>query len=566
MVKKGNNKRSDLLNLILGLIILVLINVISGYAFKRFDLTTEKRFTLSDATIDMLKNLDDVVFVRVYLEGDFPAGFKRLRNATKEMLDEFRAIAGDNIQYEFIDPSASPDEKERNALYAQLTRQGIQYTNLEFREGESKSEKIIFPGAIVAHKEREAPVQILKSQIGVAPEVMLNNSVQQLEYELANTIRKLASEKVSTVAFIEGHGELDSLFTADIMQSLAEYYNVTRLKLNEQLKALQNIDAIVIAKPDSAFSEKDKFIIDQFIMRGGKALWMIDRTDANMDSLNKSPNYMALTKDLNLDDMLFNYGVRINTNLVQDIQAVPIPIVIGYIGNQPQQKFFPWFYFPLIMPYMKHPIVNNLNAIKAEFISTIDTVGTKGIRKTPLLHTSKYAKVLPAPVRVSINMLREEPKMEQFNKSFQPLAVLLEGEFESNFKNRLAPELLDSKEINFREKGVATKMIVVADGDIIKNQVQYSTGRAMPLGFDKYTNEVYGNKNFILNAMNYLLDDSGLIGARSKEIKLRLLDIDKLRKERARWQFLNVVIPVLLVVLYGIIRFYWRKRRYTTAF
>jgi ABC-2 type transport system permease protein len=350
------------------------------------------------------------------------------------------------------------------------------------------------------------------------------------------------------------------------MKSLSEYYNIKRLKINEQLKALQNIDAIVIAKPDSAFSEKDKFIIDQFIMRGGKALWLIDRTDANMDSLSKSSNFMALTKDLNLDDMLFKYGVRINTNLVQDLQAVPIPIVIGYIGNQPQQKFFPWFYFPLLMPYAKHPIVNNLNAIKAEFISTIDTVGAKGIIKTPLLHTSKYAKVLPTPVRVSINMLREEPKIEQFNKSFQPLAVLLEGEFESNFKNRLAPELLDSKEINFKEKGIPTKMIVVADGDIIKNQVQYSTGRAMPLGYDKYTNEVYGNKNFILNAMNYLLDDSGLIGARSKEIKLRLLDIDKLKRERTSWQFLNVVTPLLLVVLYGLIRFYWRKRKYTTAF
>jgi gliding-associated putative ABC transporter substrate-binding component GldG len=566
MVKNRNNKHSDILNLILGLAILVLVNVISAYVFKRIDLTTEKRFTLSDATVEMLKNLDDVVFVRVYLEGEFPAGFKRLRNATKEMLDEFRAIAGDNIQYEFIDPSANPDEKERKALYAQLTKQGIQYTNLEFREGESKSEKIIFPGAIVAYKEREAPVQILKSQIGVPPEVMLNNSIQQIEYELANTIRKLASEKVSTVAFIEGHGELDSLFTADIMKSLSEYYNIKRLKINEQLKALQNIDAIVIAKPDSAFSEKDKFIIDQFIMRGGKALWLIDRTDANMDSLSKSSNFMALTKDLNLDDMLFKYGVRINTNLVQDLQAVPIPIVIGYIGNQPQQKFFPWFYFPLLMPYAKHPIVNNLNAIKAEFISTIDTVGAKGIIKTPLLHTSKYAKVLPTPVRVSINMLREEPKIEQFNKSFQPLAVLLEGEFESNFKNRLAPELLDSKEINFKEKGIPTKMIVVADGDIIKNQVQYSTGRAMPLGYDKYTNEVYGNKNFILNAMNYLLDDSGLIGARSKEIKLRLLDIDKLKRERTSWQFLNVVTPLLLVVLYGLIRFYWRKRKYTTAF
>jgi ABC-2 type transport system permease protein len=395
---------------------------------------------------------------------------------------------------------------------------------------------------------------------------MLNNSIQQLEYELANTIRKLASEKVSTVAFIEGHGELDSLSTADIMKSLSEYYNIKRIKINEQLKALQNIDAIVIAKPDSAFSEKDKFIIDQFIMRGGKVLWLIDRTYADMDSLNKSSNFMALTKDLNLDDMLFKYGVRINTNLVQDLQAVPIPIVIGYIGNQPQQKFFPWFYSPLLMPYSKHPIVKNLNAIKAEFISTIDTVGAKGITKIPLLHTSKYAKILPTPVRVSINMLREEPKIEQFNKSYKTLAVLLEGEFESNFKNRLAPEIVDSKEINFREKSIPTKMIVVADGDIIKNQIHHSTGRPMPLGYDKYTKEVYGNKNFILNAMNYLLDDSGLIGARSKEIKLRLLDIDKLKKERSRWQFLNVVAPLLLVVLYGLIRFYWRKRKYTIAF
>jgi ABC-2 type transport system permease protein len=566
MVKNKRNKKSDILNLFLGLAIIVLVNVISGYTFKRFDLTSEKRYTLSPATIEMLKNLDDVVYVRVYLEGEFPAGFKRLRNSTKEMLDEFRAIAKENIQYEFIDPSSNPDEKERNALYAQLTKQGIQYTNLEYREGESKSEKIIFPGAIVTYKEKESPVQLLKSQIGVSPEMMLNNSVQQLEYEIANTIRKLAAQKVNTIAFIEGHRELDSLFTADIGKSLLEYYDVRRINLNEKLSSLQNIDAIIVAKPDSTFSEKDKYIIDQFIMRGGKALWLIDRTDANMDSLNKAPNYMALTQDVNLDDMLFNYGVRINTNLLQDIQATPIPIVVGYIGNQPQQKYFPWFYFPLIMPITKHPIVNNLNAVKAEFISTIDTVGNPEIKKTVLLHSSKYSKVLPAPVRVSINMLREEPKMEQFNKSFQPLAVLLEGEFESNFKNRLTKEFIDNPEINFREKSAPTKMIVVADGDIIKNQIQYSTGRVYPLGYDKYTGEIYGNKNFILNAMNYLCDDSGLISARSKEIKLRLLDINKLKKEKFKWQFINVVLPILMVVLYGLARYYSRKKKYTVGY
>ena len=563
MTGRKINKRRDLIQLLSCVLIIILINIIGTFAFKRIDLTTEKRFTLSTATKDLVKNLDDVVYVKIYLEGDFPAGFKRLRNSTKEVLDELRAVSEDNIEYEFINPSAEPDEKKRHEIYRQLTKQGLQYTNLEVKEGDGKSEKIIFPGAIFTYRGKEAPLQLLKSQMGALPEEMLNISEQQLEYEIANTIKKLNNKTKQSVAFIEGHGELDETLVKDATWSLSEYYDVKRIKINAQLESLNGISAIIIARPDSAFSEKDKFIIDQFIMKGGKVLWLINSVDAPMDSLSTNNVTFAVSKDLNLEDMLFRYGVRINNNLVQDMQAAPIPVITGYIGNQPQQKLFPWFYFPLLTPQSKHPIVNNLNALRVEFMSSIDTVSAKGVKKTPLLHTSKYTKLVNAPVRISINTLREEPKVEQFNKPFQPVAYLLEGEFESAFTNRITPEIKESKEIRFREKSETNKMIVVSSGNIIKNGLQKSTGNVFPLGYDRFTGEIFGNKTFILNAMDYLCDDSGLIGSRSKELKLRLLDTERIKSERTYWQILNTVLPVIIIFIGGIIFHYFRKRKFS---
>ncbi|HET6243046.1 MAG: gliding motility-associated ABC transporter substrate-binding protein GldG [Bacteroidetes bacterium] len=562
MTTKKTNKKRDLIQLLASVLIIILINIIGNFAFKRIDLTSEKRFTLTSATKELVKNLDDVVYVKVYLEGDFPAGFKRLRNSTKEILDELRAISPD-IEYEFINPSSDPDEKKRHEIYQQLTKQGLQYTNLEVKEGDGKSEKIIFPGAIFSYRGKEAPLQLLKSQMGASPEQMLNISEQQLEYEIANTIKKLSDESKPSIAFIEGHGELDETEVKDATRALSEYYDVKRIKIAEKLNSLKGISAIIIANPDSAFSEKDKFIIDQFIMRGGKVLWLINPVDAIMDSLSTNKMTFAIAKELNLDDQLFRYGIRINNNLVQDLQAAPIPVVTGYIGNQPQQKLFPWFYFPLLMPQSNHPIVNNLNALRVEFISSIDTVSAPGIKKTPLLHTSKYTKLLNAPVRISINSLREEPKAEQFNKSFQPVSYLLEGEFESAFTNRITPEVMESEDIKFKDKSQPTKMIVVGSGNIIKNSIQKSTGNVYPLGYDRFTGEIYSNKTFILNAMNYLCDDSGIIGARSKEFKLRLLDSERIKVERTFWQLLNTVLPVIIVLFAGIILFYIRKRKYS---
>jgi ABC-2 type transport system permease protein len=561
-MKVNTNKRKNIIQLLMSLLIILLINFIGLFLFERFDLTQEKRHTIAPATKELIKNLDDIIYVKVYLEGDFPAGFKRLRNATKEMLDEFRAVSKENIEYEFINPSADPDEKKRQEIYVQLTKQGLQYTNLEIREGDGKSEKIIFPGAIVSYRDREVPVQLLKSQVGVSSEEMLNNSVQQLEFELANTIKKITTIVKPAIAFIEGHGEADTLSLMDAKNSLSEYYDVDRVRIEGRLSALKGYKAIIIADPDSAFNEKDKFIIDQFIMNGGRALWLLSNVEAEMDSLsNKSVTY-ALNKDLNLDDMLFRYGVRMNYNLVQDLQAAPIPVVTGYIGNQPKQQLFPWYYFPLLMPQSNHSIVKNLNAVKIEFTGTIDTVGDPQIKKTPLLLTSKYSRVLNAPVRVSVNSLREEPNISSFNKPFQPVAYLLEGSFESVFTNRLSPMLLESEEFKFIESGIPSKMIVVSGGSVIKNHYQRSTGRVYPLGYDKFTGQIYGNKNFILNAVNYLCDDSGLIEARSKEIKLRVLDVEKLKQKRFFMQLFNTGAPVLIILVAGLILFRIRKRKY----
>lgn len=557
-MKKRSIKTQNITRLLLTLAILVLLNVISSFLFTRFDLTSEKRYTLSPATIGLLKNLKDVVYVKVYLEGEFPPGFKRLRNATREMLDEMRVYANGNLEYEFIDPSESPDEKERNRVYNQLAGQGLQPTNLEQKEKEGSSQKIIFPGAIFSFAANQAPLQLLKDQMGKSPEQMLNSSIEGLEYEIGSTIRKITQNIPIQVGFIQGHGELDKISTVDMRRSLTGAYGVEEVTINQNIKALEIYRAIIIAKPDSAFDEKDKFIIDQFIMRGGKVLWLIDQMDVEMDSLKGTGETFAMGRSLNLDDMLFRYGARLNYDLVEDLQAAPIPVIKGYVGNQPQQALMPWYFFPLITPYGRHPIVNNLNAIRCEFAGTIDTVGTRDIRKTVLLSTSRYTKVVNAPVRVNLAIMRDKPDPAQFRQSYKTIALLLEGVFPSNFENRVVKLNEDQKEP--RTRSIPNKMIVIADGDLIRNDVKKSNGSVYPLGYDKFTGEMFGNKNFLLNCMDYLCDDSGLITVRSKEIKLRMLDNTIIAENRMAIQWINTLGPILCILLFGIFKT-WKRRQ-----
>lgn len=571
------NKKNDITKVAATFVVLILLNYISSFWFLRFDLTQEKRYTLSDATKNILKNLDDVVYFKIYLEGEFPAGFKKLRNETREMLNEFKAYAGKKIEYEFINPSASSDKKTREDIYRQLYKQGLLPTDLSVKEDDGVSNKIIWPGAILSYKNKEIPLQLLKSQMGVPPEQIVNGSIESLEYELINGINKITQQNVMKVAFIEGHGELNSLQTADIAKTLADYYVVDRITLNGQLSSLteraendsgnftvkRKYETLIIAKPTHAFSENDKFIIDQHLMYGGKILYLIDPVFAEMDSLETSEFTMAIPIDLKLNDQLFTYGARINFTLVQDLQAAPIPVVTGRIGTQIKTEMFPWLFFPLFMPNTSHPIINNLNAVKGEFVSTIDTIAKPEIKKTILLQSSKYTKILNAPVRISLGMLRIEPNMQQFNKPQQPVAVLLEGKFNSVFENRIPKSVENSKEIAFKNKSVDTKIIVVGDGDMIRNHVKKTGNEYLPLGYDRFTKQQYGNKDFILNCVNYLCDDNGLMEVRSRKLTLRLLDQALIKEQRTKWQTLNLLLPILIVIAFGITQYIIRKKRYT---
>ena len=558
------NKKRDILSLLLAFIILILMNFLGSFIFHRFDLTSEKRYTLSDVTKKILGDLNDVVYVKVYLEGEFPAGFKRLSNETKEMLDEFRAFSNDNIEYQFINPSLSADKKEQNDIYKQLYEKGLQPTNLEVKSETGTSQQILFPGAIVSYKGREVPWQLLKTNLGQSPEGQLNNSIQALEYEFASCIRNLTTFLKPQIGIIDGHGELDTLALYDIKNALGEFYILKRIQINEQLKALHGFKAIIIAKPDTSFSEKDKFIIDQFVMNGGKILWAIDPLNTSIDSLRKSGGTIAIPFDLKLDDLLFKYGLRLNTNIIMDLQSSVIPVNKAYVGQQPRFELMPWIFTPLIAPTSNHPIVKNLDIIKMEFASTIDTVEAKGIKKTVLLQSSKFSKIINSPVRIDMRMVNMRPDENQFNNSHQFLAVLLEGEFESVFKNRIPPKIANDSAIGYKYKGVASKMIVISDGDIIRNEVQYSANKSFPLGYDIYTKQTYGNKNFILNCVNYLCDDSGLISVRSRELTLRLLDKKKIKTERLKWQIINTALPLFALFLFGIIHNIIRKRKYAT--
>ena len=561
--KKSIRKRKDITMVLVVLGIIISLNFISTYLFKRFDLTTEKRYTLSESTKKLLKSLDDVVYIKVYLQGDFNPNFTRLKNETKELLDEFRAYSNDNLEYELINPLENPNKEETDKLEKQLYDKGIMPEQIVDRSSQKVSETFIWPGAIISYKGKESVWQIYKRQLNFQPEESINNSVQEMEYGLTNAIKKTTLLKKPEVLFIEGHDELDTIRGADFMRTLAEYYNVSRVNINHKLYALKGADAIVIAQPDSMFDEKDKFIIDQFIMHGGKALWLIDPVYVNRDTLTTRGYSLGFKNELNLDDILFRYGVRLNPVLVQDLQSAQVPVNVGFKKGQPDFKPFYWNYYPLIQPNSSHPIVKNLDLIRTEYIGTLDTVFAEGVKKTMLLQTSKYTKTQPTPVRILAAMVKLKPQENQFNNPYQNIACLLEGQFDSNYKNRITRAILTDSIFDFMGKSKPTKMIVVADGDIAKNEYQRSTQMIYPVGYDMYTKQQFANKTFLLNCINYLLDDEGLLQLRSREVKLRLLDKKKIITQVTKWRFTNVGLPLILIICFGLIQFYIRKKKYS---
>ena len=583
--KRKNIKRNEITSLITILIIIVLINIIGSFVYTRFDLTSEKRYTISNTSKEILKNLDDYVFFRVYLEGEFPAGFKKLRKETKEMLDEFRAYSK-FIDYEFINPSESNDPVERQETYKILYQSGLNYYTETVQTNTGLQQIMIWPGIILSYREKELPIDLLSGQSGQSQETVLNNSAQDLEYKLISAIKEISTKNNSTVAFIDGHGELSDLEVYDIANTISNKYFIKRATLNEQINSLMkrdfdldsnivikpSYDAIIIAKPTIPFSEKDKFIIDQYIMYGGKVMWLLDPVSASMDSLQSAESTMGLAQNLNLDDQLFKYGLRLNKNLLLSYPCAQIGLVTGQ-GDNMQSILLPWYYFPLLSPASEHPIVRNLEAVKADFVSSLEpTTSAPEIQKIPLLKTSDYTKVSSAPVYISLDILNQRPSASMFPQKGITTAYLLNGVFHSLYENRMPVEITSSSEIGFKNESVNTSMIVIADGDIIRNQLaqlDYAkknnkrVGAPLPLGYDQYTNNTYGNKQFIENAISYLLEGDGLINIRSRELKIRLLDMNKVNDNPTMWQVVNVVLPSAIMIILGIILAILRKKKYT---
>ena len=563
---KKNLKKQNIIQLTLALIIVLLINYISSNAYFRLDLTADKRYTLNKSSREILDSLNDIVYIEIYLDGEMPVGFQRMQKSVRELMDEFRVIANDNIQFSFINPSESADQKKRNVLFQDLYDRGLNPTNVKDRDNEGgMAEKMLFPGAIIAYQGKETPVNLLKNNPGLSADENLNNSIESLEYEFIDAIRKITVKQRKRIAFIEGQGELDEFQTGDITKALSEYYDIDRVTIKDFITILEPYDAIIIAGPTEEYTEKSKFIIDQYLMKGGRILWLIDAVKADMDSLSTGSATFAFYNDPNLGDQLFKYGVRVNPDIIQDIQCAVIPVNTAITGNQPRFAPAPWVYFPLLNPPSNNPITKNLNMIKAEFPSVIDTVGNNpDIRKKIILTSSQNCRVLTVPQLVSLEQVREQIDPYTFNQSYKPVALLLEGKFESVFTNRLINEYTGNQPFEFKNKSLPTQMIVISDADIIRNDVRQRADGVFlsPLGYDRYTKQSFGNKEFVMNTVHYLVEKNGILDIRSRDFKLRLLDKSKLITKKTKWQLINTVLPVVSILLFGFILLYIRKRKY----
>lgn len=549
-------KKKSLQQLGVIVIALVALNIVSNFFFKRFDLTKDKRYTLSETTLDLLKKVDQPLYIDVFLDGQFPPEFKRLQGETRQMLEEFRAY-NSNIIFNFTDPLA--DESKSDQFMAELQQLGFSPTNIQSNKNGKKSMIPVYPWAIANYGTKSVRVPLLVNNFGNNADENISKSVQLLEFAFADALTKLATTEKKKIAVLKGNGEMNDKYLADYILSLKEYYLIGEFNLdslpNDQNKTIQNLehfDAAIIAKPTEAFSDSEKYILDQYIMNGGKTLWLVDKVVADIDSLqNESQSALAYPRELNLDDMFFKYGIRINYNLVQDLLSTPITA-------RSENGDFPidWLYSPIVKSQENHPINKNVNLVKLEFTNQIDTL-KNNIKKTVLLKSSPESKVVGAPIELGLHQFMENLNEAEYTKGNQTLGVLLEGEFTSAFKNRVKP-FQAAKPL---DDGKASKMIVIADGDV----VNYTYVNKKPLlnGLDQWTQQVYGNKDFLMNSMNYLLDDKGLINIRSKNVELPLLDEKKVADNYTFTQFITVGLPIVILALFGILFTYLRKRAYS---
>lgn len=549
--------------LLTGLVLLVLLNLLSQYFYTRFDFTKEKRYTLNAKTETILKDAKQEINVTVFLDGDLPAAFKRLKLATSDLLNDYKALANVKINVVFTDPISGLPLNEQDTVISRLYSIGVEPTTLNIKNDNGFAQKTIFPMAIVSCEGRQLPVKLLQNMDAAGSyEDNINSSIQNLEYTFTSAIKKVVTGENPRIGFTEGNGELSDLQLSDALKSLSTTYEAGRVDLNVIDKAgLDRLKILFVTKPQRPFTEAEKYKLDYFVMKGGSLVWSIDQVSADLDSLRGKTEQLAFNKALNLDDMLFIYGARINYNLVADANCAEIPLAMGD-GNQNQIQMAPWLYYPILLPDTSSALVKNIDGVRSEFVSTIDTIGVKGIRKTTILSTSPYNKLHNAPKLLSLQMVAEQPDPRDYASTSKPVGVLMEGNFPSVFYNRALPQGITTSYGNF-EKSKSTRMIVIGDGDIFKNQVSATDNSVFPLGFDRFTQQNFGNKALLLNIADYLSSEDNLIALRNKDIKVRLLDKTKVRAEKLTWQIMNVLLPIGLVILFGIFQHYYRKYKYT---
>lgn len=575
------------------LILLVAVNMIADEFYFRLDLTKEKRYTLANSTKNLIDSLDEDIFFNVYLDGDLTSDYKRLKEASRDILNELKQIAGDNIRFEFEDVLTGKEIKEKDEILKQLSDKGLEISRSEIADDREEAEKFIIPGAIVFYKGKEYPLNFLKKKFGNSIEQDINQSIELLEFEIGNILRKCVAKKETKIGLITGHGELNDNEIADIANELSGFYSLSRFNLNLKdtnclkqvpktvldsssrtsqvfikslLQKLNSYKGIIIAKPRTRFVDLEKFLIDQYIMNGGKVFWLIESLNAEMDSVGKFGSIFTYDYDINLSDILFRYGVRINPDLVQDMQCHGIPVLSK--GGSGKPGFLPWLYYPLLNAGdSTHPIVKNMGSVWAQFASSIDTTSNPDIKKTVLLQSSQYSRVAGNPVNVSLEILSLKPNPAVFNKPNLPVAVLLEGKFKSLYEHISGIK----QDIPFKANIDKNSMIVISDGDIIKNQIKQNTGEIYPLGYDRYASQTFGetvmfeNKKFLLNCIDYLCDESNIIEVRTKNIELRLLDKTRVKAEKTKWQLINIVLPIIAIILFGFVNYRLRIFKYAKA-
>jgi gliding-associated putative ABC transporter substrate-binding component GldG len=555
-------KKSNLKNLVLTIGVLLIANVIGNTFFHRFDLTSDKRYTLSDTSLNIIDQVKKPLSIKIYMQGELPAEFKRLQQETQQLLEEFQAY-NKNIIFTFVNPLENEDSSMDNIK--ELYRKGLTPVNITVDDKGKQSQAMVFPWAIATYHGKEVNIPLLKNKMGASTTDKVIGSVQNLEYSIADALNKITTDKQKKIAVIKGNGELQDVFMAKFLLQIREGYHIGPFTLDSvaknpiaSLEALEKYDLAIIAKPTETFSDSEKQVLDQFIINGGKTLWLVEQVSAEMDSLyNSSGSTLAYPRDLNLNDMFFRYGFRINPDIVKDEQGSPIKLATGEQGSATQYQEFNWKFAPLVYPESKHPIVKNLGGIKFDFANPIDTL-KNGIKKTILLKTSQYSKKIGTPAEVNLDIVAEETSPNHYiNTGNIPLAILLEGSFHSVFENRV----LSFDQKTFESSGKKNKMIVISDGDLIKNQLDKNY-QPVELGYDQRSGNLYDNKDFLLNCVNYLLDDTGLINIRSKDLDLALLDKEKVYENYSLTQLLTIGLPILILALFGLTFTHLRKRKF----